>query len=88
LRDPRAAGRRPLAIVTDGMGESASARHRERILPQHLERLGWSVVRIWSLRWLADPDREVARVREAWHAARLAADVVGPDGGLLVAHAT
>jgi REase_MTES_1575 len=88
LRDPRAAGRRPLAIVTDGVAELASARYRERILPQHLQRLGWSVVRIWSSRWLADPDREVARVREAWHAARLTADVAGAEERTLAVQAT
>jgi hypothetical protein len=68
----REAGRsgRPLAIVTDGSGEPSSARYRERILPQHLERLGWSVVRIWSSRWAADPDREVTRIRTAWLNAR------------------
>jgi hypothetical protein len=68
----REAGRpgRPLAVVTDGGGQPASARFRERILPEHLERLGWAVVRVWSSRWSADPDREVARIQAAWHAAR------------------
>jgi REase_MTES_1575 len=77
----REAGRpgRPLAVVTDRDGQPASARFRERILPQHLERLGWSVVRVWSSRWAADPDREVARIQAAWHAARNAERLRAPQ---------
>jgi len=73
LRDRSGTGP-ALAVVTDTMARAGdtSARERERLVPQHLERLGWHVVRVWSARWAADLAQEVARVDAAWEAVRAA----------------
>ena len=56
-----------LAIETDGAGYRAAntARDRDRLRQEHLQRLGWHFHRIWSTDWYADPQREVRRARQA-----------------------
>ncbi len=65
---PGAEGRMVLAIEADGASyrDSLSARDRDRLRKEHLERLGWTFHRIWSTNWFRDPDGELAKVRAAF----------------------
>ncbi len=56
-----------LAIETDGDAyhSGASARDRDRLRPQQLERLGWTFHRAWAADWLRDPAAETARALAA-----------------------
>lgn len=65
---PGAEGRMVLAIEADGASyrDSLSARDRDRLRKEHLERLGWTCHRIWSTNWFRDPEAELARVRAAF----------------------
>jgi very-short-patch-repair endonuclease len=74
-RHPERPGRFVLAIEADGATyhSSATARDRDRLRQEHLERLGWRFHRIWSTDWFTDPVHEVGKVREAYdRAVRLA----------------
>jgi very-short-patch-repair endonuclease len=75
-RHPAKPGRFVLAIECDGASyhATATARDRDRLRQDHLERLGWSFLRIWSTDWFANPDREVAKALAAWRAAVAEAD--------------
>ncbi len=57
-----------LAIEADGASYHASptARDRERLRQQHLERLGWRFHRIWSTDWFLQRDKEIARALVAY----------------------
>ena len=70
-----------LAIEADGATyhSSATARDRDRLRQEHLERLGWRFHRIWSTDWFRDPDTETAKVLTAYHAAVRAADSPRPN---------
>jgi very-short-patch-repair endonuclease len=65
---PAAEGRMVLAIEADGASyrDSLSARDRDRLRKEHLERLGWTFHRIWSTNWFRDPEAELAKIREAF----------------------
>ena len=65
---PDQPGRPVLAIECDGASYHAqpTARARDRLRQDQLERLGWAFHRIWSTAWFTDSQREVARVLEAW----------------------
>jgi very-short-patch-repair endonuclease len=58
-----------LAIECDGASyhSSPTARERDRLRQEHLERLGWGFCRIWSSDWFNDRDRELARVLQAYN---------------------
>ncbi len=73
---PAQPGRMVLAIEADGATyhSSASARDRDRLRQEHLERLGWRFHRIWSTSWLRDPIAELAKVQTAWKEAVAAID--------------
>jgi very-short-patch-repair endonuclease len=60
-----------LAVEADGVGyrDSGSIRDRDRLRKEHLERLGWRVHRLWSTSWLADPERELAKLSAAYASA-------------------
>ena len=62
-------GRRRLAVETDGPAYAAlpTVRDRDRMRAEHLGRLGWEHLRVWSTDIFRDPAREVARVRLALH---------------------
>jgi len=68
---PGEPGRMVLAIEADGASyrDSRSARDRDRLRKEHLERLGWTFHRIWSTNWLSDPDSEAAKVEQAYRRA-------------------
>jgi very-short-patch-repair endonuclease len=70
-----------LAIESDGhMYHSfGTARDRDRLRQEHLERLGWRFHRIWSVDWYADPAGEVARAKTAYEEAVAVADARRSD---------
>ena len=84
---PRTPGRFVLAIECDGASYHASptARDRDRLRQQHLEKLGWRFHRIWSTDWFARRDDELDRAVRAYEAAVRAADAheepAGSTGG-------
>lgn len=53
---------------------SATARDRDRLRQEHLERLGWTFHRIWSQEWFYHRERETARALDAYWAAVAAAN--------------
>jgi very-short-patch-repair endonuclease len=77
---PGEPGRMVLAIEADGASyrDSRSARDRDRLRKEHLERLGWAFHRIWSTNWFTDPAAEAARVEQAY---REAVARTGPADG-------
>jgi very-short-patch-repair endonuclease len=68
LADPESPGRYVLAVECDGAHyhSARSARERDRLRAQVLAGLGWKIHRIWSTDWWQNPDREIAKVREAF----------------------
>ena len=71
VRHPVRAGRFALAVEADGASyhSSPTARDRDRLRQDHLERLGWRFCRIWSTDWFSDHTREVDRVMQAYRRA-------------------
>lgn len=65
--DPAEPGRFILGVECDGaMYHSAyTARDRDRIRQEVLERLGWRIHRVWSPDWTTRRDVELSRLREA-----------------------
>ncbi len=61
VQDPVQKGRFILAIEADGASyhSSETARDRDRIRQNHLERLGWKFHRIWSTEWFRNKEREI-----------------------------
>jgi very-short-patch-repair endonuclease len=78
-KHPTSPGRMVLAIECDGASyhSSATARDRDRLRQDHLERLGWRFHRIWSSDWFNDKPAEVARAVAAYELALRDAD--GPS---------
>lgn len=68
---PQYPGRMVLAIEADGAmyHSAATARDRDRLRQEHLERLGWKFHRIWSTSWFYDTEREVDLALEAYRRA-------------------
>ena len=73
---PTRPGQMVLAVECDGATyhSSASARDRDRLRQEHLERLGWTFHRIWSQDWFYHHEQETSRALAAYHAAVAAAD--------------
>lgn len=71
VKHPTKPGRFVLAIEADGAAyhSSATARDRDRLRQDHLERLGWTFHRIWSTEWFHHREREVEKVVAAYEAA-------------------
>ena len=67
VRDPKDAGRFLLGIEFDGpmQAQAGSARDRERLRFEVLERLGWKLHRIGSPDWVYRKDEELNRLRQA-----------------------
>ncbi|MBX5491291.1 MAG: DUF4011 domain-containing protein [Chloroflexi bacterium] len=70
-------GRYLLGIECDGATyhSAPTARDRDRLRQEVLERLGWRIHRIWSTNWLKDPEGEVQRVLAALEQARQAPQI-------------
>jgi very-short-patch-repair endonuclease len=68
---PTQPGRMVLAIEADGATYHArqTARDRDRLRQDHLERLGWRFHRIWSTDWFHKRNAEIERAVAAWNAA-------------------
>lgn len=75
-KHPKRPGQMVLAIECDGATyhSSQSARDRDRLRQEHLERLGWRFHRIWSQDWFANKQAEVERAKAAFEAATRAED--------------
>ena len=69
-------GQMALAIECDGASYHSmpTARDRDRLRQEHLERLGWRFHRIWSTDWFRDPDRQVALALSQYNKAMQAED--------------
>jgi very-short-patch-repair endonuclease len=68
---PTRPGQLILAIECDGATyhSSPTARDRDRLRQEHLERLGWRFHRIWSQDWFFHRESEIERARAAYEAA-------------------
>ncbi|MGH9072966.1 MAG: AAA domain-containing protein [Acidimicrobiales bacterium] len=68
---PTQPGHMVLAIEADGATYHASptARERDRLRQEHLERLGWHFHRIWSTEWFRHREAEVARALASYREA-------------------
>jgi very-short-patch-repair endonuclease len=73
---PTEPGRYVLAIECDGATyhSSESARDRDRLRQEQLERIGWRFHRIWSGEWFYNRDKCVEKVMAAYRRAVEAAD--------------
>jgi len=69
--DPSNPGRFAIGVECDGASyhSSATARDRDRIRQQILEKLGWKIYRIWSPDWVTRNETEVNRLKAAIEAA-------------------
>ena len=85
---PTKPGRMVLAIECDGASyhSSATARDRDRLRQEHLERLGWTFHRIWSSEWFYHREAEVGRAVAAYQAAVAKADASIPVPTAALAH--
>lgn len=72
---PTMPGRMVLAIEADGASyhSSDTARDRDRLRQEHLERLGWRFHRIWSSDWFHRRENEVAKAKATYDDAVMAA---------------
>lgn len=68
---PTRPGEMVLAIECDGVSyhSSPTARDRDRLRQEHLERLGWTFHRIWSSEWFRHREAEIERAVAAYEAA-------------------
>lgn len=68
LAHPQRPGQMVLAVEADGerYHRTPTARERDRLRQEHLERLGWRFHRVWSMAWFADPVGETSRIVESW----------------------
>ncbi len=90
-KHPIEPGRYVLAIEADGAmyHPSQTARDRDRLRQDHLERLGWKFHRIWSTDWFHHREREVARTVAAFEAAVAEPPVLhNPPPPVLAEHAS
>ena len=64
---PDEPGELVLAVEADGASyhSTPTARDRDRLRQQVLERRGWSFHRIWSTEWFRNPERETQKVVQA-----------------------
>jgi very-short-patch-repair endonuclease len=69
-------GRMLLAVEADGdtYHHLGSARDRDRLRQEHLERLGWRFHRVWASEWFRDPVAQTAMIVESWEKAMLDAE--------------
>ncbi|MGH9293205.1 MAG: AAA domain-containing protein, partial [Acidimicrobiales bacterium] len=79
-KHPTQPGRYVLAIEADGVmyHSSATARDRDRLRQDHLERLGWRFHRIWSSDWFHHREREVSAAVLAFNEALAELDAPRP----------
>ena len=80
---PERPGEPVLAIEADGAGyhSTPTARDRDRLRQEHLERLGWRFHRIWSTEWFRHREQEVERAVEAYEDAVRSRDAAAQSRG-------
>lgn len=80
LAHPNIDGKMVLAVEADGerYHKAESARDRDRLRQEHLERLGWRFHRVWASAWFADPETETQKILSAWRAA-IAGSALPPE---------
>lgn len=80
-KHPQRPGEMVLAIECDGAAyhSSHSARDRDRLRQEHLERLGWTFHRIWSQDWFEDKQTEIERTKAAFEIAVRRSDEDGDE---------
>jgi hypothetical protein len=73
--DPKQPGRFLLGVECDGASYHATptARDRDRLRQEVLEKLDWRLHRIWSTEWFQRRQQEIDRLREALEAAKMPA---------------
>jgi very-short-patch-repair endonuclease len=71
--DPDHPGQYLLGVECDGATyhSARSARDRDRLRQEVLEKLGWRIHRVWSLEWLKDRNKEMRRLLLAIEEAKL-----------------
>ncbi len=81
VRHPTREGKYVLAIECDGASyhASSSARDRDRLRQEQLERIGWRFHRIWSTEWFSRKEVAVAKVLAAYEDALASIDQTPPD---------
>lgn len=64
VKDPGCNGRYLMGIECDGATyhSAKSARDRDRLRQEVLERLGWQISRIWSTDWFSNPDEVLSPI--------------------------
>ena len=67
--DPGCPGRYLMGIECDGAAyhSAKSARDRDRLRQEVLERLGWTIKRIWSTDWFGNPDEVLSPIIRELH---------------------
>ncbi len=75
---PQEPGRFILGVECDGASyhSGATARDRDRLRQQVLERLGWKIHRIWSQDWFHHRERQVVQLKDALESAVIAPGAV------------
>ena len=76
LVHPSQKGRYVLGIECDGATyhSSATARDRDRLRQEILERVGWTICRVWSTDWIRNPGSQVKRIMLAFEKAMATGD--------------
>ena len=69
VKDPGRPGRYSMGIECDGAAyhSAKSARDRDRLRQDVLERLGWNIRRIWSTDWFGNPEEVLAPIVRELH---------------------
>ncbi|MFG0875782.1 DUF559 domain-containing protein, partial [Aeromonas media] len=69
VKDPGYPGRYLMGIECDGAAyhSAKSARDRDRLRQEVLERLGWRISRIWSTDWFSNPDEVLSPIIRKLH---------------------
>ncbi|MFV7761717.1 DUF4011 domain-containing anti-phage protein Hhe [Shewanella algae] len=69
VKDPGKPGRYLMGIECDGAAyhSAKSARDRDRLRQEVLERLGWNIRRIWSTDWFGNPEEVLAPIVRELH---------------------
>ncbi|MGL5845821.1 MAG: DUF4011 domain-containing anti-phage protein Hhe [Aeromonas veronii] len=82
VKDPGCPGRYLMGIECDGASyhSAKSARDRDRLRQEVLERLGWKISRIWSTDWFINPDEVLSPIIRKLHELKtLAPEVALPS---------
>ena len=67
IADSAASGNYSMGILLDGevYHNTQTTRDREIVQPTVLNMLGWKIMRVWSVDWINNPERVIARIENA-----------------------